>query len=269
MSHTLLSATVTANEQLKPRLHRLTFTSPAFSRHRLSGPDEFFGLLMPQQGQQFVPFDIDGANIRAAVSALPAERRPELRWYTIRKFRPARHEIDVDVVTHGDSGPGSRWIRRARPGDTVGIFTCPALWTPPTGPQLLVADVTALPALRHILAYQHANAAHALRHTDVVAVVSSPEEIEDRFVSEWSRLLRRLTIVSATQPGEAGAVVRLLRNTYGTGTGTNTAAVPDSVWVSGEGELPKQVRHLAVSGWGKSPADVVWVPYWFRGRARP
>ncbi|AWB83381.1 siderophore-interacting protein [Corynebacterium liangguodongii] len=263
MSHTLLPATLTANQQLKPKLHRLTFSSPAFSRHRLTGPDEYFGLIMPKKGQEFTPFEIDGVNIRSAVSALPEEKRPELRWYTVRNFRPAEQEIDVDVVTHGDSGPGSRWIRRARPGDTVGIFTCPALWVPPTDSQLLVADASALPALRHILAYQRANAPQALSRTDVVAVVTSTDEVEGRFVAEWSRSLRNLTVVSAEETGETRVVLGTLHGAY------DVHSAPRSVWVSGEGELAKAVRRLAVTGWGISPANVVWVPYWFRGKARP
>lgn len=266
MSHALIPATLTANEQLKPRLHRLTFTSAAFSGHRLTGPDEYFGLVMPREGQAFTPFNIDGVNIRSAVSALPEETRPELRWYTVRQFRPALREIDVDVVTHGDTGPGSRWIRRARPGDTVGIFTCPALWTPPTGSQLLVADASALPALRHILAYQQANAPEALRHTDVLAVVTSPEEVEDGFASQWSPAVRRLSVVRAREHGETQAALGALQGAYKT---SGAPGAPQSVWVSGEGELTKAVRRLAVKGWGISPADVVWSPYWFRGRARP
>nr|MDK8673292.1 siderophore-interacting protein [Corynebacterium sp. MSK189]MDK8673734.1 siderophore-interacting protein [Corynebacterium sp. MSK189] len=38
---------------------------------------------------------------------------------------------------------------------------------------------------------------------------------------------------------------------------------------SGEGDLAKKVRGLAVKDWGLSSDDVTWVPYWFYGRARP
>ncbi len=261
-THALHTVTLLDNQQLKPRLHRLTFTTDAFADFPLTGPDEYFGLVMPKPGRAFEPFDIDGVNIRAAVAALPEDTRPDLRWYTIRKLDKDKKLIDVDVVTHGDSGPGSRWIRRARPGTTAGMFTCPALWTPPTRSQLLVADASALPALRHILAYQRANAPAALELTDVVAVITADEEIEDGLVTQWGDALRSLTVVDAPKHTETGATLDTLRALY-------HARAPYSVWVSGEGALTKAVRSLAVNSWGVAREDVVWVPFWFHGKARP
>ncbi|WJY67328.1 siderophore-interacting protein [Corynebacterium auris] len=262
-SHLLHPVTLVANEQLKPRLHRLTFTAEAFADYPLSGPDEYFGLLMPKPGRPFRPFSFSGINIRAAVATMPEETRPDLRWYTIRNLDSARKLIDVDVVTHGDTGPGSRWIRQARPGDTAGMFTCPALWTPPTSSQLLVADASALPALRHILAYQQANAPRALARTHAVAVVTSPEEIEDGLAEQWGEVLASLTVIEAPKTAETEATLSALRDSFG------EKQPPRSVWVSGEGALTKSVRTLAVKEWGLPPSDVVWVPFWFHGKARP
>lgn len=128
--HLLHPLMLVAIEQLKPRLHRLTFTAEVFADYPLSGPDEYFGLLMPRPGQHFRPFGLNSTNIRAAVATIPQETRPDLRWYTIRSLDRERKLMDVDVVTHGDTGPGSRWIRQARPGDTAGMFT-----GPPCGPR--------------------------------------------------------------------------------------------------------------------------------------
>lgn len=261
-SHALHTVTLVDNRQLKPRLHRLTFTSDAFSDFPLTGPDEYFGLVMPKPGRAFEPFDVDGVNIRSAVAAMPEDIRPDLRWYTIRKLDRVNKLIDVDVVTHGDSGPGSRWIRRACPGATAGMFTCPALWTPPTGSQLLVADASALPALRHILSYQQANAPMTLELTDVVAVITADEEIEDGLDSQWGETLRSLTIVDAPKQAETTATLNALNTLY-------PAQAPQSVWVSGEGTLTKAVRSLAVKTWGLARENVVWVPFWFHGKARP
>lgn len=262
-THLLHLVTLVANEQLKPRLHRLTFTGEAFADYPLSGPDEFFGLVMPKPGHPFRPFSFSGINIRAAVAAIPEETRPALRWYTIRSLDRARKLIDVDVVTHGDSGPGSRWILQARPGDTAGMFTCPALWKPPASSQLLVADASALPALRHILAYQEANAPQALTQTHAVAVVTSQEEIEDGLAEQWHEKLASLTVIEAPKTAETEATLAVLREHFDAGQ------PPRSVWVSGEGNLTKSVRALAVKDWGLAPSDVVWVPFWFHGKARP
>ncbi|WP_161970295.1 siderophore-interacting protein [Corynebacterium pseudodiphtheriticum] len=58
----------------------------------LTGPDEFFGLLIPPPNQpfsspeSFAASPIEGLNIRVAVAATPPppEMRPSLRWYTVR-----------------------------------------------------------------------------------------------------------------------------------------------------------------------------------------
>lgn len=142
------------------------------------------------------------------------------------------------------------------------MFTCPALWTPPTDSQLLVADASALPALRHILAYQRANAPGALADTHVVAVITSPDKVEDGLADEWSAALGSLTIVNAEKAHETAAALTILRERF-------SPAPPRSVWVSGEGELTKAVRALAVKNWGLAANDVVWVPFWFHGKARP
>ncbi|SQG65155.1 putative iron utilization protein [Corynebacterium renale] len=260
--HALHPITLVSNVQLQPRLHRLTFTSEHFADYPLTGPDEFFGLVMPKKGTEFQPFEVDGINIRAAVAAMPEHTRPDLRWYTIRRFDHGARRMDVDVVTHGDSGPGSRWIRQAKPGDVAGMFTCNALWVPPTDSQLLVADASALPALRHILEYQEANAPHALEETLVTAVVTAHEEVEQGLVDRWADKVAGFNVVETSKTLEAAAVADFLRQQY-------SHQIPRSVWVSGEGDLTKSVRRVAVKEWGLDPKDVIWVPFWFHGRARP
>ena len=262
-AHELIPVTLTANKRIRPRLHRLTFYAEAFRTYTLCGPDEFFGLVMPQIGQDFTPFPVDGINLRSAVSAIDEERRPDLRWYTIRALHSEKATVDVDVVTHGDAGPGSRWVRRAQAGDTAGFFTCNELWRPTEKPQLLVADASALPALRHILAYQENHSPTLLRSTAVVAVVTSADEIELGLAARWEASVRSLRIIHTQPRQEADAVVAALRADYARAPG------PGYVWASGEGELAKSVRALAVNEWGLDTTDVTWVPYWFYGRARP
>ena len=261
--HQLIPVTLTANKRIRPRLHRLTFYAEAFRTYTLCGPDEFFGLVMPRAEQEFTPFPVDGINLRSAVSAIDEERRPDLRWYTIRALHSEEATVDVDVVTHGDSGPGSRWIRRAQAGDTAGFFTCNDLWRPTEKPQLLVADASALPALRHILAYQEDHNPEMLRATDVMAVVTSNDEVEPGLAARWEASVRSLRIIHTQPHEEAEAVVAALRADYAGAPG------PGYVWASGEGRLAKSVRGLAVNEWGLDTTAVTWVPYWFYGRARP
>lgn len=261
--HRLLPVTLTGNTRLKPRLHRLTFHSPAFSDYPLAGPDEYFGLLMPQDEQDFSPFPVDDANVRAAVTRLPDDIRPALRWYTIRKLNQEACTIDVDVVTHGDNGPGSHWILNAQPGDTAGIYTGQALWQAPRKSQLLLADASALPALWHILEHYEAFSPEILDAVDVVAMITDDDEVEDGLEETWRGKVRSLTMVLAPDDEHCTRARQLLGSRFTPDT------APDSVWVAGEGDLAKAVRSLAVHDWDVPREDVIWSVYWMKGRPRP
>lgn len=276
--HSLFRVTVQTTESLAPHLQRLTLHAPEFADFQLTGPDEFFGLVMPQLGENFAPFDTAGTNIRAAVTAIPEPQRPGLRWYTIRGHQPERATVTMDAVTHGDNGPGSAWIRRAQPGQEAGFFRCQALWVPPQthdgtqhgrpgARQLLVADASALPALRHILechaAGRPTNLGQAdppdLARTDVIAVVSSEDEVEPGLIQEWEAQVGGLRVVTA--PAEVG---RAMDELYAEGP-----ELLGSVWASGEGDMTKAVRYHAMQRYDLDSDAIFWCPYWFVGKARP
>lgn len=263
--HRIIPVTVVSNEQLAPRLHRVTFTASDFADYPLDGPDEFFGLLMPRQGEQFHPFDLGDSNIRATVANLPEETRPELRWYTIRGLDPATSTMWTDVVTHGDSGPGSRWVRRALPGDTAGMYMCGAIWVPAPSPQLMIADASSIPALRHVLAHLQRTNPEALALTDIIAVITDLDEVEPDFSTEWSPQVRSLTVVTTSKTLESDATLASLRDHYSPEHG----GLPRSLWACGEGSLAKTVRKFAVDELQLSPDVIEWSPFWFHGKARP
>lgn len=85
---------VVRNTQLSPHLQRIVLTAPELAglRHR---PGQDVMLLVA----------VDG-------------RRPLRRRYTIRDLDPGPRQLTLDIVRHGD-GPGERWLRAARPGDTI------------------------------------------------------------------------------------------------------------------------------------------------------
>ena len=69
------------------------------------------------------------------------------RTYTVRHYRAAEQELDIDFVAHGDNGPASRWATHAKPGSFLGFKG-------PSGPKiahfeadwyLVAADLSALP----------------------------------------------------------------------------------------------------------------------------
>ncbi len=70
------------------------------------------------------------------------------RSYTVRAFDPQGPFLDVDFVVH-DGGIAAAWALHAEPGDRLRISEARGWYEPPanTDWQLLVADMTGLPAL--------------------------------------------------------------------------------------------------------------------------
>jgi NADPH-dependent ferric siderophore reductase len=76
------------------------------------------------------------------------------RVYTIRRYLPEQHAIEVDVVLHGSSSPMMRWCQDLRVGSTFRFrgprqhFVVPDA---PDRPVALFLDATAIPALYAML----------------------------------------------------------------------------------------------------------------------
>lgn len=98
-------------------------------------------------------FGSSGVADERVVLTLPgADRRDTVeRSYTVRSFDPVAATLAVDVAVHGP-GPGSTWARRATPGDAVVLSAAMGWYAPPPEAawQLLVADLSGLPALARI-----------------------------------------------------------------------------------------------------------------------
>lgn len=76
--------------------------------------------------------------------------RPIVRTYTLRRFDAAAGEIAVDFVLHAD-GEATRFARRAKPGDRVGVGGPGGRNINPADWYLFAGDHTALPAIAAIL----------------------------------------------------------------------------------------------------------------------
>ncbi|MGL5927676.1 MAG: siderophore-interacting protein [Dermatophilaceae bacterium] len=145
--------TVAAVADLGGGMRRVTVEAPELASFERCGPDEYVSLMMPRRGADLVLPDPGASNVRAALAELPDGVRPDLRWYTIRSHDRSSARIDIDIVTHGDAGPGSAWACRVRPGDRAGLRAAGALnrGTEVVGRQLLVADETAVPSVAAVL----------------------------------------------------------------------------------------------------------------------
>ncbi|MFC5288332.1 siderophore-interacting protein [Actinokineospora guangxiensis] len=240
---------VSGVEQLSAHQRRVTFTAPEFADYAVTGPDEYFGLLMPHPVAGLRMPDPERYNTRQAVHRVPEHERPELRWYTVRAHRPAVREIDVDFVIHEHVGPGTRWAAGARVGDIAGFRGGGSGYQQPVTPQVLVADEAALPALSAILE-------------------SLPVDVPDlRVYLEVGEDFAAPAIASTLQPvvlrlhGERGdAVIAALAD--------DPPLEPGFAWVCGEAGMVAKVRRHLLHETGLHRQQILFSGYWKLGHAR-
>lgn len=252
--HACFPVTVTAVAQPAPHLRRLTLAAPELRRLTMMGPDEFFGLVMPQEGQGLPDMsDIDGPNPRPALAALPEVERPELRWYTVRRHRPALGEVDVDVVMHGDAGPGSAWVRRARVGQVAAYQTGTACYRRGDGGnQVIAGDETAAPAIAAIL--------EQLGDDVVPHVLLEVASVEQALPGLSSVGCGSLTVVQREGGAPGSALLAALES----------AELPQLTyaWVCGEQNLAASARRHLVEARRVPRASIYFCAYWILGRPR-
>ncbi|NYF98566.1 siderophore-interacting protein [Janibacter cremeus] len=256
-SHAQFEASVAAVRELNSSMRRITLAAPEFTGYDLAGPDEYFGLLVPgADGALHMP-DGERYNVRAAVAEMPEEQQPGLRWYTLRELRRSRGEVDVDIVTHGDSGPGSAWAVRAVVGDTVGFRSGGALYTsfePPC--QLLVADETAVPALLAIVEERARRGLPGLGEG-----VAAHVEVPSTCVLDGVEVPAGITVHERGDAAPGTAVLAALA------ADPSTTAGLDYAWACGESGLATSLRrHLVAQGMDKKA--ITFSGYWKLGAAR-
>lgn len=100
--------------------------------------------------------------------------RPEMRSFTVRAWDEEAAEMLVDFVLH-DSGVAGPWAAAAEPGQVVLLTQAAGWYDPPADAtwELLVADMTALPALTRIVAQLP-----EARRAYVIAEVIEPGDLQ-------------------------------------------------------------------------------------------
>jgi len=81
------------------------------------------------------------------------DKKPFVRTYSVRRFRPDLNELDIEFVNHGTEGPASHFALTAKPGDEVGVSSPfgPHPMLPPGNPYMIAGDLSALPAMAALL----------------------------------------------------------------------------------------------------------------------
>lgn len=240
--------TVRAITHPADQVRRFTFAADEFRGYAGNGPDEYFGLLIPTDGRLTMP-DPNEANVRRAVHAMNPVDRPELRWYTLRAVRPDLGEADVDIVLHGDAGPGTAWASRARVGDRLGFRQGTALYLPQhDGHELLVADETGAPALAAIIDQ------HPGKPRTVIVEVPDTDHLSPLPVDTDAHIVIR----GDRAPGEA--VLEVLPGLQWPALGY--------AWICGERALATGTRKHLVGERGVHRRKVMFSSFWQLGQAR-
>ncbi len=248
--------TVVGVEDLGAGMRRVTFEAPELTAFECAGPDEYFGLVMPHPGRGLVMPDPEPLNVRASIAAIPEDVRPDLRWYTIRSHDRAAGRIDVDIVTHGDSGPGSAWTVRASVGDPAGFRASGALYRglDLVGRQVLVADETAVPSVAAILDALGGAEAAAARGVEVHVEVSDPAVLRGYDLGPAKVHVRR---------GVPGSAVVPALDTHLAAGGAPVVYA----WACGETDLAAGARRALVRH-GVDRRKIYFCGYWKLGQAR-
>jgi NADPH-dependent ferric siderophore reductase len=295
-TYRLFRARVARTVRVTPHFVRLTFSGPDLAEFGYAGHDQRVKLLLPQPGRTLddVP---TGADWYLRWRELPDRVRPTMRTYTVRAFRPAEHELDVDFVVHGTDGgaPGvlSSWADQARRGDEIGLLgpdrpgsgrLWGAEWAPPpgTGRVLVLGDETALPAITAIL-----NEAPARLQISAYAEVPDPADAQgwdDLHATALTWLVRRRPGGEVPRGALLEACLQGALRAACDATGP-PGAEPDGdadellwdvpteitgapavyVWMAGEAGVMRELRRIARRDFGLPRTAVACMGYWREG----
>ncbi|WP_394550661.1 siderophore-interacting protein [Agromyces sp. MMS24-JH15] len=245
----LVTAEVVRAARISPHFVRITLSGPELADWRHVGFDQWFRLAVPTHDDTRFDNLPDEYDLRGYLKYLrtPKATRPVIRNYTVREYRAADGELDVDFVVHGDEGVAGPWAQRLPVGASVALIDQGCGYRHVDGaPVLLVGDESALPAvvgiLRDLPRDTRGDAVIEVLHADDVQPVDAPAGV----TVHW--LVR--------EPGRApgDAALALVR----------TLPVVDSVnaFAAGESKLATGVRRHLVAERGVPKANVTFCGYW-------
>jgi NADPH-dependent ferric siderophore reductase len=204
----------------------------------------------PGAGSHLKFFPPVAEEISLAESAVEPAPRPPSRTYTPRSFDPARGELSIDFLLHGD-GLCSKWAATAQPGDRVRVSLPRAVFHSAPGAlwQLLAGDDSAIPAINTIIE------AGITVPTDVVIETLSLEG--DRPVRPDHPLTSIEWVTADAESPGAALEEALARWAVPTGAG--------SLWIAAEAVAVRRIRKSLLEKRSIAPDAVVTRGYWREG----
>lgn len=226
-----------------PLYQLLTLGGDELADFESPSPTDHVGLVPPTDAGLVLPDVVEG-RLR-----WPAGERPPMREYTVRRFDPVAHELDVRVLLHGN-GPVARWAAEARVGDRVGVTGPRVSKLMPDGfaSYLLVGDLTAVPAIARWLGVLPEGAMAQV----LIAARTEADVIELQCAQPiWVLWLTDLAVPEADHLPLALEQLKLYS--------------PDTfAWAAGEAVAMKSVRRVLLEQHGLPSEDVKVTGYWKR-----
>ncbi|TKJ35158.1 siderophore-interacting protein [Blastococcus sp. CCUG 61487] len=288
-------------QRLSPSFLRVTFTGPELDDFASNGWDQRIKVMLPLPGRGLDDCP-SGPDWYGDWRALPAERQMPIRTYTVRAARPEQHEVDVDFVLHGATGPASAWAESAAVGDEVVLVGPNARFAGPTGGfewhppvdascLLIAGDETAVPAICMIVeslpAGQRARVLLEVPEAGDVLDVAAPAGVEVTWLPRSSgdgvpaargARLAAAVIEAAAELADDLApspAVELedvdIDSAILWEVPTEAAAPARSsgvyAWLAGEAAVVKGLRRHLVQELGVDRRSVAFMGYWREGRA--
>ncbi|MCY0925145.1 siderophore-interacting protein [Streptomyces sp. H27-H1] len=184
------TAVVVRTERLTPHMVRIVLGGAGLAGFGAGDfTDHYVKILFAPDGVAYTtPWDLD--RIRAEH---PREEWPRQRAYTVRAWDPARLELTLDFVVHGDEGLAGPWAAGVQPGELVRFLGPGGAYTPDpaAGWHLLVGDESALPAIGAAMERMPAGArVHALvevQGSDDELKISTPDGTVPVWIHRGSR----------------------------------------------------------------------------------
>jgi NADPH-dependent ferric siderophore reductase len=240
------AATVLGRRRLSA--HLVTVTLGGLEGFTSTGiPDEYVRVLIPPDGAELAIPEIDDG---WKVTYPDGAAEPESRVYTVSDHRVVDGDarIDLDIALH-DEGVGAEWARTCRSGDRVGLIEPHGLYAAPAGVgwQLLIADITGLPAAARILRGlepgQKVEVVVVLTDADDEIPLPSPADVD----VTWQVVAKDTDICEAL----AEAV-----------TSRELPADDRYVWLAGEARASRAVRRHLRRELGWPQTDFYTCGYW-------
>jgi NADPH-dependent ferric siderophore reductase len=253
---------VMRTEQLTPHLIRVVLGGDGFDTFV---PNDFTDSYVK------IAFVNDGVDVGAlpqpltmdSFNDLPAEQRPTVRTYTVRRVDAERREISIDFVVHGEHGVAGPWAASATPGQPAYVTSANGAYSPDPAADwhLFAGDEAAVPAIAAALEALPDNAiGHVFIEVagpeDKIAL-AAPAGVDVRWVYRGGRA----DLVLEDVAGDNAPLI---------------AAVKEAAWLPGQvqvfihGEAQAVMHNLRPYIRKERGVDAKWAAsisgYWRRGR---